>query len=1602
MRFLLRYGAIFEGFMINNCIRIFLSAFLFTSGLVSASDPTDGYIAEFAIVEEGKQGEGVEGELIDLRTGSLSWEVPLMDVPGQGGLGIELYLSQNKVKNKLDGGTYQQAANWQLEIPRIQITGAPVEYSSNPCEEPYWFYSVGGSDGTVRPYFHGSGVNLLIPGEAPKRLLLRSSSNFPTRYDYVSQDNWVAECTADGNGFIVFSPNGRKYKLDIVATEGLTQWAGQYAPVINAPEFVFYASSVEDRFGNWVRYVYANNSYSFRFYEDQVGDTQVTQKYLIKVEASDGRMIDFLYYRPEVSSFKTAKLRSLIYDGVDVLFSYDEYERLQSIRMPNNGNESPRYYKFFYKTSNPLTPYHREDLGKVVTPSGVEIEYKYAEKPEDQFVLVPSSNGVLKASVISSRAISGTVAPTVKNYSYIIMNDGNVTRVRGKRNRNYFFSRDRYTFGSLVREETLDKYFSVSRGIDYVWDFAERLGYSQLGIAQESKDGIEHRVRLRSKIIDGKYLTNYTSYDPLGYPTEVVESGQQSRTTRYEYLSSHLTNSGMWVVGNLDKKNIVDYGTPYNLHIGYTDNLMPSRYYDGVKNITSVLNYDELGNIKEQIVGLTNESQRITTYSDFDLGYPQKITQPDGVVIDKRYDSFGRVVSESDGMGNVTKYSFYSGNENYLKSLVPPEGDEIVVSWDFRFNTKSVSRGGFKKVQDFDGWGNLTKESVYLGVNVLRKIITYDELGRISFASKIERLGAVSNPFQHGLQYFYDELDRPTKVVNTSDSSESNFYYNDDWNSIAPEGSPLVENGWAEINANGGLKVIDNISFNNPDEQYVSEISIRNNSSEWISTEISRNATGDITSVVQGAHQQEFNYSSDHPGLLSGYSSSELGYEIKYIYDEFGEKYEEHWVGSTGRSQNIKKYKYDQMGRITYVNHAARDPYAQGWSNSTYTYYPNGELATVSNDVTRWVYVYNGNRQLLSETLSLIDPLKSQVLWAANIAYQYNGLGHRSSVTYPGGETVFLYPDVLGRPTQVGGYVTDISYHPNGIPRFFVYQGGIETSTELDDRDFVRRIYTDAPSTNYLKINPLASVDRGRFLDIEYEYDYLGNVTQIKNTNYDRGGFLYGEASRVYSSSVMKYDGLSRLVEVEKRSNVNGAWSRKFYGYSYDVNGNIVNKTEGGRSHQFFYNSKNQLISGVDGRRYLYSNSGNVIYNGEYSFTNDKLGKPIFIKSSNNAINYAYDSHGHRLVAKVNDDLPVYNIYTRDGSLLQTIDLNSLKVVNSFYLDDKNVATREFLISEDSAKSLLSSLPHLIPSLSDVLDVDKLNLIVSDVKEEVSDRVTYYYNDILGSPVAASSSLSGVLDADSLWYEEYSPYGERLTGSKSRKPNNIWYAGKAEDLETGLLYMGARFYDPEIGRFYSPDPIRFFDSNAMSFNRYLYVNNNPYKYSDPTGEILSNIVGGIVAGIQGSVVQGAEIAIGARDSFSVRQLAGDISLGAISSGLSSLKSAAQIGAVVKRIDKGAGASRVTKGIGPKAGSAGGEGAKKAFSNKVKDQARKESNDTCVFCGTKTTREPGPTRSEIDHAIPKSRGGNNTIENAQNTCRTCNRSKGAKTTDEFLN
>jgi RHS repeat-associated protein len=108
--------------------------------------------------------------------------------------------------------------------------------------------------------------------------------------------------------------------------------------------------------------------------------------------------------------------------------------------------------------------------------------------------------------------------------------------------------------------------------------------------------------------------------------------------------------------------------------------------------------------------------------------------------------------------------------------------------------------------------------------------------------------------------------------------------------------------------------------------------------------------------------------------------------------------------------------------------------------------------------------------------------------------------------------------------------------------------------------------------------------------------------------------------------------------------------------------------------------------------------------------------------------------------------------------------------------------------------------------------------------------ITYFHNDLLGSPVVATNASGQVI-----WKESYRPYGERLTNAPESSENDVWFTSRRQEADTGLVYMGARYYDPTTGRFISTDPKTFDEKNVHSFNRYIYANNNPYRYTDPDG-----------------------------------------------------------------------------------------------------------------------------------------------------------------------
>ena len=76
------------------------------------------------------------------------------------------------------------------------------------------------------------------------------------------------------------------------------------------------------------------------------------------------------------------------------------------------------------------------------------------------------------------------------------------------------------------------------------------------------------------------------------------------------------------------------------------------------------------------------------------------------------------------------------------------------------------------------------------------------------------------------------------------------------------------------------------------------------------------------------------------------------------------------------------------------------------------------------------------------------------------------------------------------------------------------------------------------------------------------------------------------------------------------------------------------------------------------------------------------------------------------------------------------------------------------------------------------------------------------------------------------------------------------FIGERPDVETGLQYLNARYYDPARGQFDSPDD---WDPTlaGVGTNRYAYAGSDPVNKSDPNGHIfgLESLFGGKSAGI---------------------------------------------------------------------------------------------------------------------------------------------------------
>jgi RHS repeat-associated protein len=105
----------------------------------------------------------------------------------------------------------------------------------------------------------------------------------------------------------------------------------------------------------------------------------------------------------------------------------------------------------------------------------------------------------------------------------------------------------------------------------------------------------------------------------------------------------------------------------------------------------------------------------------------------------------------------------------------------------------------------------------------------------------------------------------------------------------------------------------------------------------------------------------------------------------------------------------------------------------------------------------------------------------------------------------------------------------------------------------------------------------------------------------------------------------------------------------------------------------------------------------------------------------------------------------------------------------------------------------------------------------------------YLHRDHLASVIFTTNG-----DGEPSALTDYDAFGAPIETPTASTPLES-FGGHQLDPTAGLLYGGARLYDPTFGVFTSPDPLRISGGGSQAFNPYAYANNDPINWFDPTG-----------------------------------------------------------------------------------------------------------------------------------------------------------------------
>jgi RHS repeat-associated protein len=401
--------------------------------------------------------------------------------------------------------------------------------------------------------------------------------------------------------------------------------------------------------------------------------------------------------------------------------------------------------------------------------------------------------------------------------------------------------------------------------------------------------------------------------------------------------------------------------------------------------------------------------------------------------------------------------------------------------------------------------------------------------------------------------------------------------------------------------------------------------------------------------------------------------------------------------------------------------------------------------------------------------------------------------------------------------------------------------------------------------------------DDPRYLNTEIIQTGVGLVNKDVKFTYDPTTGVNTTIER-YVDGLLKvkttngYDGFGRLTGITQTNGA--AVTIGTSSYIIDDLDRLKTETVDGQIRTIGYDSIDQVktVTGSNNEAYTYDLNGNRINPGYETGLDNRL-------HSDGTYDYQYDAEGNR-THRTETATGIVDRYTWDYR-------NRLMSIVTVASGDAVLQTVEYEYDVDDQrvrKTVTSALPTGGVVENYFIDRDQ----IAFVTDGSGDRTFHYLYGLNVDSVLAQDSSTGMLWAladrlgsiDTLTDEDgvvvdkrsFDSFGRVLSESNPSVSFRYGYTARELDLESGLAYYRARYYDPNVGRFISVDPLGF---EAGDTNLYRYVSNNSTNYTDPTGMWWQlPLVGAAIGALANIIHQGLEIAEGSRrlDQFSVGQV----------------------------------------------------------------------------------------------------------------------------------